>query len=58
VILRTIPISAAAWGDHDTVEMRLGVDKSYIPKLLPMPVDDPRELGIRVFRAVIVPSGS
>jgi hypothetical protein len=58
VILRTISIPAAAWGDRETVELRLAVDKSYIPKLLPTPVDDPRELGIRVFRAVVVPAGS
>jgi hypothetical protein len=58
VVLRTIPISAAAWGASDTVELRLSVDKSYVPKLLATPVDDARELGIRVFRAVVVPAGS
>jgi len=55
VMLRTIPISAAAWGTRDTVELRLSVDKSYVPIKLVPPVTDMRELGIRVFRAVVVP---
>jgi len=58
VTLRTIPISAAAWGTRDTVDLRLSVDKSYVPIKLVPPVTDYRELGIRVFRAVVVPVGS
>jgi len=58
VTLRTIPISAAAWGSRDTVELRMSVDKSYIPSALVPPMNDPRELGVRVFRVVVVPKGS
>jgi hypothetical protein len=58
VTLRTIPISAAAWGTADTVELRLSVDKTFIPTQLSPSFNDPRELGIRVFRAVVVPAGS
>jgi hypothetical protein len=53
VTLRTIPISAAQWGAGDTVELRLAVDKSIAPSQ-----SDPRELGVRVFRAVVVPVGT
>jgi hypothetical protein len=55
VTLRTIRIPAATWGTRDTVELRLSVDKSYVPIKLVPPVTDYRELGIRVFRAVVVP---
>jgi hypothetical protein len=55
VTLRKIPISAEDWGTRETVELRLSVDKSYVPLKLVPPVNDPRELGIRVFRAVVVP---
>ena len=58
VTLRTIPIAAAAWGTRDTVELRLSVDKAFIPNQLSPSFNDPRELGVRVFRAVVVPVGS
>jgi hypothetical protein len=56
VVLRTIPISAAAWGTRDTVDLRLAVDQSFVPHSLSLSFTDPRELGIRVFHAVVVPS--
>jgi hypothetical protein len=58
VTLRTIPISAAAWGTRDTVELRLAVDKVFVPNQIASSFNDPRELGVRVFHAVVVPSGS
>jgi hypothetical protein len=58
VTLRTIPISAAAWGTRETAELRLSVDKTYVPNKLLPPGNDSRELAIRVFRAVVVPAGS
>jgi hypothetical protein len=58
VTLRTIPIAAATWGSAETVELRLSVDKSYVPSRLVPPGPDLRELGIRVFRAVVVPTTS
>jgi hypothetical protein len=55
-VLRKIPISAAVWGGADNVELRVGVDKTFVPDaLLPTAKDkDPRELGIRVRHAAIV----
>ena len=58
VTLRTIPIPAAAWGTRETAELRLSVDKAFIPNQISLSLNDPRELGVRVFRAVVVPSGS
>jgi hypothetical protein len=56
--LRTIQIPAASWGARDTVDLRLSVDKSFVPDLLSPPNGDRRELSVRVFRAVVVPSRS
>ena len=58
VTLRTLSIPAAAWGTRETVELRLAVDKTFIPNRLGASFNDPRELGVRVFRAVVVPAGS
>jgi hypothetical protein len=56
--LRKIPISAAQWGGDDTVELRLAIEKSFVPNQLSPSANDSRELGVRVFRAVVVPSGT
>jgi hypothetical protein len=58
VTLRTILISAATWGTRDTVELHFAVDKAFVPSQIAASFNDPRELGLRVFRAVVVPSGS
>lgn len=58
VTLRTIPISAAAWGTNETAELHFSVDKAYVPSQLAASLIDTRELGVRVFRAVVVPTGS
>ena len=58
VTLRTVSIPAAAWGARETVELRLVVDKTFVPNGLGASFNDPRELGVRVFRAVVVPAGS
>jgi hypothetical protein len=58
VTLRTISVPAAAWGARETVELRLAVDKTFVPNSLGASFNDPRELGVRVFRAVVVPAGS
>lgn len=57
IVLRRIPVSAAAWGTRDMAELRISVDKSFVPNHMSLSFNDPRELGIRVFRAVVVPSG-
>jgi hypothetical protein len=52
--LRKVPISASQLGTGDTVEMRLVVDRTFVPATIPaMKSNDPRDLGIRVFRAYV-----
>ena len=53
-VLRKIPISAAAWGSADNVELKVAVDKTFVPDTLLPTAKDPRELGIRVLHAAIV----
>jgi hypothetical protein len=47
--LRTIPISAAQLGAADAVEVRLEVDKTFVPAKLASAGRDSRELGIQVY---------
>ena len=52
--VRKFPITAAQLGTADMVEMRLQVEKTFVPALEPaMKSTDPRELGVRVFHAFI-----
>jgi hypothetical protein len=54
--LRRINISADQLGTGDTVEMGISVDKTFIPASIPgLRSSDPRELGVRVFRAFVQP---
>jgi hypothetical protein len=54
-----IPISAAAMGTGEMVELRLVVDQTFVPALEPGATgSDPRELGARVFHAFVQPVGS
>jgi len=54
--LRKIPLTSAQLGTGETVEMRLFVDRTFIPAAIPsMNSRDPRELGVRVFRAYVEP---
>jgi hypothetical protein len=55
-VLKKIPISAAQFGTEDLVELRLDVDKTFVPALLAAANSkDPRELGVRVFHAFVQP---
>lgn len=55
VIHRT-SVTAAELGAADMAELRLTVDKTYVPALLPSANSrDPRELGIRVFHVYVEP---
>jgi len=55
-VLRKIPVSAAQLGTADMVELRIAVDKTFVPALIPAANSkDPRELGIRVFHAFVEP---
>ena len=55
--LRRVMIPAAQLGSGETVELTLLVDTTFVPALVPaLKSGDPRELGIRVFRAFVEPS--
>jgi hypothetical protein len=54
--LRKFPVKAAELGSEETVEMKLVVDRTFVPVNIPeLKSGDPRELGVRVFRAYIDP---
>jgi hypothetical protein len=54
--LRKFPLTAAQLGAFDTVEMKIEVDRTFVPASVPeLKSADPRELGVRVFRAYIEP---
>jgi hypothetical protein len=55
-VLKKIPISAAQFGTEDLVELKIDVDKTFVPALLAASNNkDPRELGVRVFHVFIQP---
>jgi hypothetical protein len=55
--LRKIPITSGAFGTEDMVELKVGVDKVFVPaQLNPAGSKDGRQLGVRVFHAVITPT--
>jgi hypothetical protein len=54
--LKKIPLKADQLGPGDNAEVRILVDKTYVPMLIPgANSKDPRELGIRVFHAFVDP---
>jgi hypothetical protein len=54
--LRRVSISAAQLGAAETVELTVSVDRTFIPATVPaLRSTDPRELGVRVFRAFVQP---
>lgn len=54
--LRKIDISAAQFGDGETVEIAVSVDKTFVPAAITqLHNPDGRELGLRVFRAYVQP---
>jgi hypothetical protein len=54
--LRRFPLSASQFGTDETVDLRISVDRTFIPATIPeMKNADPRELGVRVFRAYLEP---
>jgi hypothetical protein len=54
-VLRKIPITASAWGAGDNIELKIAVDKIFVPSALSQSTHDSRELGIRVLHAAVVP---
>ena len=56
-LLKKIPIAAGRLGAGDMSELQITVDKTFVPKTLTNGTSkDPRELGVRVFRAIIAPT--
>lgn len=54
--VRRLDIPASRLGPADIVEMTLSVDKTFVPSDVPaLKSTDPRELGVRVFRAFVQP---
>jgi hypothetical protein len=55
-VLRKVPITSAQFGGADMVDLKLTVDKTFVPATLPAAAsNDPRELGVRVFHAFVEP---
>lgn len=53
--IRRIPLKAGQFGSDDLVEIRMVVDKTFVPALAGGGSRDPRELGIRVYHAYVEP---
>jgi hypothetical protein len=55
-VLRKFPIKANQLGNVELAELKITVDKTFVPaRLLPGASNDPRELGVRVFHAIVEP---
>ncbi len=55
-LLRRIPLRSDQLGSVDMAELRIEVDRSFVPAELPGGEQDTRELGIRIYRLFIDPS--
>jgi hypothetical protein len=57
--LRRIRVTPAQLGEGENVDVTISVDQTFVPSTVPaLKSTDPRELGIRVFRAYVEPTGS
>lgn len=55
-LIRKPTITAAQLGTADVVDLKISVDKSYVPAVITNGANrDPRELGVRVFHAYVQP---
>ena len=55
-VIRKPTITAAQLGTADVVDLKISVDKSYVPAVITNGANrDPRELGVRVFHAYVQP---
>lgn len=55
--LLRIPISAAELGSGEMTDLRIEVDRTFVPATLPNGGADKRELGIRVYHVFVEPKG-
>jgi hypothetical protein len=53
-VLRKIALPVAALGSDENVDIRIEVDKTFVPSRLSPSAKDPRELGVRIFHAAVV----
>jgi hypothetical protein len=53
--IRAIALKAAQFGSDDMAQLRLSVDQTFVPDQRKPGSGDPRELGLRVFHAVLEP---
>jgi hypothetical protein len=57
-LIRKPTITSAQLGTADVIDLKISVDKSYIPAVVTSGKNrDPRELGVRVFHAYVQPIG-
>jgi hypothetical protein len=55
-LIRKPKITAAQLGTADVVDLKVSVDKTYVPAVVTSGANrDPRELGVRVFHAYVQP---
>jgi hypothetical protein len=52
-VLKRIAVSAAQLGDAEQAELRVEVDRTFVPSKLPAGGKDVRELGLRVYHAYV-----
>jgi hypothetical protein len=55
--LQRIPITAAQLGTGEMTDIKIDVDRTFVPANLPNGGNDHRELGIRVFHVFVEPKG-
>ncbi len=53
VVLRRVPVTAAQLGNADLAEVRLEVDRTFVPSQLGTGEHDPRTLGVRVYHVFV-----
>jgi hypothetical protein len=54
-VIRRIPVTAAQLGTSDPTDLRIEVDRTFVPAKLPNGGRDSRELGIRVYHTFVEP---
>jgi len=58
-LIRKIPLTAAQLGAADVVDLKIHVDKTFVPAVISGGRStDPRELGVRVFHAFVEPQST
>jgi hypothetical protein len=54
-LLRRIPMSSEVWSGTASIEVKMSVDKVFVPAQMSSSERDVRELGVRILHAVLVP---